>query len=339
MKILLLRFSSLGDVILTMPVAMALKKQFSDADIDLGTKLEYKGLFTSASPFGNVIYLEDSGIIPFIKAVNEQGYDMIADLHASLRTSIMLPFLKARVKKRYKKGAFARRVFVKTGIRLSAFQSVLRRYLSPFDITEIPEPPWFTIGEEERQKGGIILKDAGVHKDRIIGVAPGAKWDTKKWGIDRYVELARRLEDMAYDIVFVFGKGDEKDKEVLLNMSTDFKTLNTSDYTLRDTAYAISSMNAFISSDTGLMHLAEAAGTPLVTMFGPTTKEFGFFPTGHKSIVIEKKLVCRPCSLHGTEKCKEGHHKCMEDITIEDVESAVLRLLGDVPISNNARMV
>ncbi len=333
MKILLLRFSSLGDIILTMPVAKAIMHIMPDAYVDLGTKLEYKDLFTDASPFRKILYLDDSGIIPFIKTANEQGYDLIADLHASLRTSMMLPFLKAKKKKRYKKGAFARRVFVKTGRRFSAFQSVLQRYLGPFDITEIPEPPWFTLTKEDRQKGSIILKDAGTHKDRVIGVAPGAKWETKKWDINRYAELARRLEDMAYDVVFVFGKGDEKDKEMLLNISNNFKTLNISDYTLRDTAYAISSMNAFISSDTGLMHLAEAAGTPLVTMFGPTTRELGFSPVGKRCVVIEKALPCRPCSLHGSEKCRYTHHRCMKDISVKDVESAVLNLLGDIPLS------
>jgi heptosyltransferase-2 len=334
MKILLLRFSSLGDIILTMPVAAALKKQFPDADIDLGTKLEYKALFTPPSPFRKVLYLDDTGVIPFIKTLNGEGYDIIVDLHASLRTSMMLPFLKASKKKRYKKGAFPRRVFVKTGVKLSSFPSVLQRYLSTFEITGVPEAPWFALGSEEKRRGSILLKNAGILKDRIIGIAPGAKWDTKKWKMSRYVELARRLEGRAYDIVFVFGKGDEKDREELLKISSGFRILNISDCNLRDTAYAISSMDAFIGSDTGLMHLAEAAGTPLVAMFGPTTKEFGFFPTGQRSVVIERKLVCRPCSLHGSEKCKEGHHKCMEDITVEDVESAILGLLADVPVQD-----
>jgi heptosyltransferase-2 len=281
-----------------------------------------------------VLYLDDTGVIPFIKTLNGEGYDIIVDLHASLRTSMMLPFLKASKKKRYKKGAFPRRVFVKTGVKLSSFPSVLQRYLSTFEITGVPEAPWFALGSEEKRRGSILLKNAGILKDRIIGIAPGAKWDTKKWKMSRYVELARRLEGRAYDIVFVFGKGDEKDREELLKISSGFRILNISDCNLRDTAYAISSMDAFIGSDTGLMHLAEAAGTPLVAMFGPTTKEFGFFPTGQRSVVIERKLVCRPCSLHGSEKCKEGHHKCMEDITVEDVESAILGLLADVPVQD-----
>ncbi len=334
MKILLLRFSSLGDVVLTMPVARALVRAMPDASVDLGTKLEYRGLFTPASPFTAVHYLDDAGALPFIKTVNEQGYDIIADLHASLRTTVMMPFLKARVKKRYRNGAFTRRFFVGTGIKLSAFPTVLQRYLSTFALTDIPGAPWFALGKEERRKGGLILKDAGIHRDRVIGVAPGAKWDTKKWDISRFADLARRLEDKAYDVVFVFGKGDEKDRDMLLNISPDFKMLNTADYTLREIAYAIGTMDAFVSSDTGLMHLAEAAATPLVTMFGPTTREFGFFPAGQKSIVLEKQLVCRPCTVHGSEKCKQGGHTCMEEITVENVESAVLSLIDTMPAAS-----
>ena len=331
MNILLLRFSSLGDVILTMPVARALISALPGAAVDLGTKLEYSGLFTPASPFRTVLYLDDAGVPPFIKSVNEQGYDIIADLHASLRTMMMMPLLKARVKKRYKNGAFARRFFVGTGIKLSDFPSVLKRYLDTFALKDIPEAPWIVIGTEERRKGSRILKDAGVRKDRVIGVAPGAKWNTKKWGIDRYADLARRLEDKEFDVVFVFGKGDEKDRDLLLSISPDFRILSTADYTLREIAYALGTMDVFVSSDTGLMHLAEAAATPLVTLFGPTTREFGFFPSGAKSIVLEKQLVCRPCSVHGSEKCKQGHPVCMEDITVGDVESAVLNLAGSVP--------
>ncbi len=334
MKILLLRFSSLGDVILTMPVAMALKKRFSDAEIDLGTKLEYKALFTPPSPFKKVLYLDETGVVPFIKTLNREEYDIIADLHASPRTLLMLPFLKTAVKKRYRKGAFARRVFVKTGIKLSSFPRVLQRYLGTFDIPGVPEAPWFALGREEKRRGGSILKNSGILKDRIIGIAPGAKWDTKKWCMSRYAELAQRLERRAYDVVFIFGKGDEKDREALLEISSEFRILNISDCNLRDTAYAISSMDAFVGSDTGLMHLAEAAGTPLVAMFGPTTREFGFFPAGKRCVVIEKALLCRPCSLHGSEKCKYGHHRCMEDITVEEVESAVLRLVKDKSMYN-----
>ncbi len=329
MRILLLRFSSLGDVILTMPIAQALMKALPGATVDLGTKLEYKGLFIPPDPFGSVLYLDDAGLAPFIRSVNRQRYDIIADLHASLRTMTMMPLLRARTKKRYRKGSFSRRLLVSTDLRLSPFPSVLQRYLGTFDLSEVPDTPWFSIGSEEKQRGVSILHAAGAHRGRTIGIAPGAKWATKKWNMERYVELAHRLEAGSSDVVFVFGKGDEGDRDTLVRSTGDFKILDTAASTLRETAYALASMDVFVSSDTGLMHLAEAAGTPLVVLFGPTTREFGFFPAGSRSIVIEKKLVCRPCSLHGSETCKEGHFRCMEDITVDEIESAVRKLLGD----------
>ncbi|MGB9735570.1 MAG: glycosyltransferase family 9 protein [bacterium] len=328
MNILILRFSSLGDVILTMPVAKAIKHVIPNASVDLGTKLEYKGLFTPPSPFRNVIYLDNTGFIPFVKNINKHRYDIIVDLHSSLRTLLMLPLLKSDQKKRYKKGAIARRLFVMTGIRISSFPSVAQRYLNTVKISEIPAAPWFDLSVADLKKGKDILKRIGVKKDKIIGMAPGAKWNTKKWNINHYIELAKVLENYSFDVVFVFGKGDEEDMHALLNISADAKILNTADHTLREIAYAIASMDVFVSGDTGLMHLAEASGTPVVVMFGPTTREFGFFPVVEKSMVIEKALLCRPCSLHGSNICKYGHHRCMEDITVKEVESAIFRLLN-----------
>ena len=127
MRILILRLSSLGDVILTMPVVKAIRKQSPDAEVDLATKSEYKGLFVPPSPFSRVIFLDDKGIMPFAKKLNKLNYDLIADLHGSLRTAAMMPFLKATVKKRYKKGAIARRFFVESKIKFTSFPSVIDR--------------------------------------------------------------------------------------------------------------------------------------------------------------------------------------------------------------------
>ncbi len=327
MKVLFLRFSSLGDVLLTMPAAKALKQKMPGVTVDLATKLEYKGLFVPPSPFDKVIYLDDKGILPFIKKINEQNYDIIFDLHRSIRTNIIMPFLNTALRKRYKKGALSRRLFARTGIRVSSFPTVLERYTGIFDVKGLPDTPWLPISGKDMQTGRYILRDAGAGMDRVIGMAAGAKWNTKKWGIIRYKELAERLEQRGYHVVFIFGKGDEKDREELLSVSPHSKLIDTSDYLLREVAYALSVMDAFVSGDTGLMHLAEAAGTPLVAMFGPTVREFGFFPSSPKSIVLERSIPCRPCSLHGSDRCRYVHHKCMKDISVEDVESAVLKLI------------
>lgn len=339
MNILLLRFSSLGDVILTMPVAKALQYIMSDASVDLGTKVEYKGLFTSSSPFKDVIYLGNDGFISFVKDVNKRNYDMIIDLHSSLRTILMLPLLNGKFKKRYKKGSIARRLFVTTGIKISDFPSVVQRYLSIINTIDIPQPPWFDLGIDERKRGEEVLKKAGVKNGKIVGLAPGAKWDTKKWNIEHYIELSRLLERNKLEAVFVFGKGDEQDLKKLYNKSLNLKVLKTDDFTLRDVAYAIATMDVFISGDSGFLHLAEASGTPLVALFGPTTREFGFFPVVKQSIVIEKPLTCRPCSLHGSNICKYGHHKCMEDISVDEVAEAVFSLLNERLKNDKLNMV
>ena len=330
MKILLIRFSSLGDVILTMPVAIALRHLYPSASVELATKAEYEGLFTPPDPFDRVIYLDKNENIKILKSlINDGKYDIIADLHKNLRTALLMPFITAGKKKHYSKGSISRRLFVKTKIRISAFPPVVQKYLKPFGIKEIPKSPWITLKEYERDRGYQILRDTGVEKHKVIGIAPGAKWNTKKWSIKKYIELSGRFERNGLDVVFVFGKGDEQEKDILMHSSSNAKILDTSSYLLKEIIYAISWMDAFVSGDTGLMHLAESAGIPVVTLFGPTTKEFGFFPTNHNSIVIEKDLSCRPCSLHGSDVCIKGDSVCMEGITVDEVEEAVLTVSTD----------
>jgi heptosyltransferase II len=106
---------------------------------------------------------------------------------------------------------------------------------------------------------------------------------------------------------------------------------------IKTLSFLISKCHLFITNDSGPMHLASASQIPLVAIFGPTTRELGFFPLGAKSIVVEIDLPCRPCSLHGGEKCPLGHFKCMKEISAEMVLEPARKFLFDKSKSVTAK--
>ncbi|MBI3012912.1 MAG: glycosyltransferase family 9 protein, partial [Elusimicrobia bacterium] len=154
----------------------------------------------------------------------------------------------------------------------------------------------------------------------LIGMNPGSMWKTKRWLPEYFAQVADTLQKERNCQIILFGSDQDKTavrsvcsfmKSPVINLcgKTDLKTLTS----------LISRCSLFITNDSGPMHLASAAGVPLVAIFGPTTRELGFFPLGDKSVVVELELPCRPCSLHGGDRCPLKHFKCMRDLRPEVV--------------------
>jgi ADP-heptose:LPS heptosyltransferase len=100
------------------------------------------------------------------------------------------------------------------------------------------------------------------------------------------------------------------------------------EFSLQETGALLARSRILISGDTGVMHMATGVGTPVVALFGPTVRQFGFFPYSASAVVLERPLACRPCSAMGSSRCPMGHHRCLTDIAPGDVAAAVVRLVA-----------
>jgi heptosyltransferase-2 len=157
---------------------------------------------------------------------------------------------------------------------------------------------------------------------------PGARWFTKAWPPETYRALGGRLVAEAGARVIVFlGPGDEALTGVFGDVRGDAPPgpgMGVYRFDVRAVAGILQRARVAVANDSAMMHLAVACGVPVVALFGPTVTGFGFRPLGAGSVVVERDLDCRPCSLHGGRLCPLGHHECLRGISVEEVAAEVL---------------
>lgn len=203
-------------------------------------------------------------------------------------------------------------------------------YKNNYDINQLrPAPEWASMELTDSSKNIIklhSLRDWTPEKAAIV-LAPGSVWATKRWTIEGYAELARHLCDRGYEVVIT---GSPQEAEMGRQIESQAKVVNLCGrLSLAQTLWIMGEARAVVSNDSGAMHMASAMGTPTVAIFGPTVLRFGYQPWQSKARVLERAdLECRPCSPHGTHKCPLGHHNCMKWISAQEVEAAVLELIG-----------
>ena len=177
--------------------------------------------------------------------------------------------------------------------------------------------------EEDRRNIGEIW-DAHLSDRPVVAIAPGSKWITKRWPVQYYNSLIPMLTSLNIRIVLV---GDKHDR--MLAVETPGSVLNMmGNTTLLELAELLRRCDLLISNDSAPIHIASAFDTYILAIFGPTTRDLGFFPYSPNSTVIEHPgLPCRPCGLHGGNRCPKKHFRCMLEITPQRVyEEAVKRL-------------
>lgn len=334
-KILIIRFSSIGDIILTTPVLMALKEKYPKAELFYVTKKEYVEL---VELFPNVddIFCIDSknkikGLIELIKKINLERFNLLIDLHRSLRSIILYYFSFAKHKLHYSKYRFKRflRIHFKWKL-LSKNLHVIDYYFKPLEKFGISSNNRELKLSVSKDLQGLVENKFGIVNDNlIIGICPGAKWETKRWPIDKFAELGDKLIDSLNAKVILLGGPDdlligEKMEYLMMN-----KPINLIGKTsLSELVALIKWCNIIITNDSSPLHIAVALKIPSISIFGPTTLDFGFGPYGDGHIVLEKDLSCRPCSSHGSKKCPDKTFKCMELITCDEVFQAVKKILN-----------
>ncbi len=348
-SVLLIRLSSIGDIILTTPLIRALGVRYPEAAIDFVTKQEFAELL-GQHPRLRRVYAFDSrrgfsGLRELAREVRSQRYDLIVDLHVNPRSLYLLSFAGAHMTRRYRKHTLKRQMLKRFRINyLKDARPVLERYftaLEDFGVYHDGLGPDIYLDAPSRERAEGILRDfipqGGL---RLIGLAPGASHGTKRWPAARFAKAALRLAEASEAGVVLLGsRQDEPVAQEVKDKLGKARALPVLDLVgklrLLETAAVIQGLDLVISNDTALMHMAGAVKTPVVAVFGPTSRELGFFPFGENARVVEKlDLECRPCSLHGDEFCPEGHFRCMKEISADQVATAANELLAlneDIP--------
>jgi lipopolysaccharide heptosyltransferase II len=346
-RTLIIRFSSVGDIVLSTLLVRLLRRQYPEMSIDYLVKEEYAPLLRENPHISRLLLLPRTETLSELRAMRDrvkQGrYDLLIDIHGSLR-SRFITFGHHRVG-RINKRKLARFLLVKFKWNLYPYLGgappiPLRYVESVRDLGLVDDGNGLEIFPDTAARDRItqLLADARVPESlRMIGICPSARHNNKMWIQERFAESAAQLAQSLNAGILLFGSGTEEGKRCeevasLVNgQEPSIKVVNCAGLlALDETAAAMDRCTLVITNDTGLMHLAAARKRKIVAIFGPTVRELGFFPFGTQAAVVERSgLDCRPCTHIGLAYCPKGHFRCMNDISAGDVAVAAQTLLND----------
>ena len=328
-NILAVRFSSIGDVLLTTPLLRAIRQRHPESAITVLTKAAHAPLLSHNPHITRVLSVETEGGLRHVAAeLRAARYSHLLDLHDSLR-SRMLRALVPGNWTGYPKHRVARALLIHVKRNwYRSWKPVAERYFAAaqhLDVAPDGRPPEFFLAAEARQEVDKWLAEGGQGQDRpMVAIAPGAAHATKRWPVQHWRALIDRIIAQGHAVVIVGGAADQS-LAAALTPNRSGRVLNAAGrFGLQGTGALIQRSAALVSGDTGVMHMATGVGTPVVALFGPTVKLFGFFPYTPAARVLELDLACRPCSSKGGPRCPLGHHRCLIEIGPE----AVLAALG-----------
>jgi heptosyltransferase-2 len=338
-RILVIRLSSLGDIVLTTPILRLLRTYCPAAQIDFLTKTAYADLLSGHPCVDHVIcFAAQQGLRQTLHTLRQTHYDVVLDLHRTLRSRLLTHGLRARQKLTYGKRTLRRALLVHLGWNtLRAMTPVPELYAAPLHRLGImaPLPPEdIHVPQEALRAMRAYVQQAfpGRGIPPLLAVAPGARWPTKQWPVARFAAAAQELAQARQAAVVVLGNSDERTLSQALGQQLQAPVLNSAgQLSLLHTAALLQQCSLLLSNDSGLMHLATALRVPVVAVFGPTVQEFGFYPFQAPATVVSTALACRPCSTKGSRRCPRGHHQCMQQVTVPQVVAAAQTLWEGEP--------
>ncbi len=319
-RILIIRLSSLGDILLTTPLVRTLKSKYPQLKIDFLIKPQYEDIYKFNPRLNSIINYNKDKPEETIRLLKANDYDLIVDLQNNLRSRRVANELNAPVckfgKKSWKK-------FLLVNFKINKLKSDF----------QIPIRYAQTIPDFVLDNNGLELFIPDTLKNNLdagknyIGLCPGSRHYTKKWPAEYFIELGNKLTERGFKTILLGGKDDTDICSEINRLVPESHNLCNSDELLT-TALNMRQCKVIICNDSGLMHLACTVNIPVVMIMGSTVKEFGFTPYKNKNLILENNsLSCRPCSHIGRAKCPERHFKCMRELTPDFIYSEVANFI------------
>lgn len=335
MKVLIIRFSSIGDIVLTTPVVRCLKKQKPDTEIHYLTKYAFSAVVRNNPYITKIHYLNDD-LDEVIAGLEKEKFDEVIDLHQNVRT--------LRVKKALKVPAYSFkklnvRKWLYTALKMNTMpdMSIVDRYMATVQHLGVTNDcgglDYFSDSEHQLTSADIPMS----HWNGFAGFVIGGSYATKQLPVEQWRKLCHLVP---FPIILMGGPGD-KDLGDMIAQDDPIRIYNScGKFSLNESAELAKMARVVVTNDTGLMHIAAAYKKNIISLWGNTTPEMGMFPyygannlrtnVDPRSVIIENKdLGCRPCSKLGYNKCPRGHFKCMNDLDMSRVADQVAVMWKD----------
>jgi len=319
-KILIIRLSSMGDILLTTPLIRSIKRQNPEVQIDFVIKEEFIELVKNNPNLTDILVYSKQSFEKqiLINTLISNNYEIVIDLQNNIRSKEITKQLQCQTF-----------LFKKNDVK--------KFLLVNFKINRLKNAPPIPVRYAE--SAGINLDDEGLDiftdnvadprldlNEKYIGLCPGAKHFTKRWPKDHFIELGKKLESSGYKVVLFGGLNEEEFISEIANQLSS--PVNLCGDSILQSAADMKMCKAIYTNDSGAMHIACAVKVPVIAFFGSTVKEFGFYPYKSHSIELEiDNLPCRPCTHIGRKSCPLIHFKCMKDIKPDFAFNSLNRLL------------
>lgn len=309
-KILLIRFSSIGDIVLTTPVIRCVKQQLKDVELHVLTKKNYVELLSSNPNIDKVFGLE-GGLRDLLPTLRNENYDFVIDLHKNFRSLYVRMSLR-KPSSSFPKLDLQKLLYTKLKVSHLPDVHIVDRYFCAVE----------RLGVSNDNQGldfffhpSDKLNRADYPK-RFAAVVIGGQHSTKILPEEKVVDVCKAL---SLPVVLVGGPEDSARGERIVN-AVGGETINScGKLKLGQSACVLKYSDVVLTNDTGMMHIAAALRKPIVSVWGNTVPEFGMYPymptcPERSSIVENKDVTCRPCHKLGYEKCPKGHFRCMASL-------------------------
>jgi heptosyltransferase-2 len=338
-RILFVRLTALGDVLLATPAARALKRRFPEAEIDWLVEQPYLPL-VAANPHVRAIAYEKrgrhagaSGLRRLRTELCERDYDLVVDLQGKPKTWYLRSSGRRAVAIRKRSLGKALLALLGRDPPLVSAHAVdlFLEALRPLGV----EPAGREL--ELHLTSEMVAEAASLPAGRLVGIAPGARWETKRWPAERFAQVASRLVERGVQPLLIGGAAEQSVfAAVRAQLPAGTVSSDTSALSVGGLAAAIARCALVVTGDSGPAHIASALGVPVVAVFGPTSpRRWG--PLSERSRVVRLDLGCSPCSNHGTKRCPLGHHDCLQRLDSQQVVAEALELLEAQATSGSSR--
>lgn len=328
-KFLIVRFSSIGDIVLTTPVIRCLKKQVGNTEVHFVTKTSFLPV-VEHNPYIDKIHLLAHSWELMVEELKQENYDYIIDLHHNVKTLRLKKELKVKAFSFYKLNL---QKYFYTAFKINILPKVhiVDRYLKTVESFGVKNDgdglDYFIAKHEETKLSDIPASHHAGYIACVIGAALG----TKQWPVTKWKEFCN---SMNHPIILLGGKDDMAAGNEIASVD-EVKVYNAcGKFSINESADLVRKAKLVVTNDTGLMHIAAAFKKPIISLWGNTVPAFGMYPyygdnyRQHFFDTLETKgLWCRPCSKIGYTKCPLGHFKCMQKINTDSVLSAVKKRL------------
>ena len=323
MKILLIRFSSIGDIVLTSPVIRCIKRQMDD-DVELHvlTKEKFASL-SHNNPYVDKTFEYSNSIRDVIKELKKEEYDYVVDLQKNNRSRRVCCALRCEHHS-FHKLDFQKMLLTTFKINKLPDVHIVDRYfeaVEPLGVKNDGRGLEFYISETNMMQEPDLPEE---FRNGFYAIVVGGSYNTKVMPAEKVIEVIEKLDE---PVILLGGPGDMQRAKVIADAVGENVWNPVGMLNLEQSASIIKMSKAVLTGDTGMMHIAAALHKPIVSVWGNTIPEFGmyqYYPEKldlPKNIIEIKDLKCRPCSKLGYKKCPKGHFKCMQLIDTDEVVS------------------